>query len=91
MCGINGLIKSKVNQNDIDNVIMMNKVLSHRGPDNSGMWSNSNVVFGHTRLSIIDLNPRSNQPLKKDNLIITFNGEIYNFKELKNKLSDVSL
>jgi asparagine synthase (glutamine-hydrolysing) len=90
MCGINGLIKPDINENDINNVLEMNNILSHRGPDNSDIWSNTDVVFGHTRLAIIDLNQRSNQPFKKDNYVIIFNGEIYNYKELKKKLPEIS-
>ena len=90
MCGINGIIKYNINKHDINNVIEMNKVLSHRGPDNSEIWSLNDTVFGHTRLAIIDLNSRSNQPFKKDNLVITFNGEIYNYKELKKKTPEAT-
>ena len=90
MCGINGIIKSQIDKNDINKVYEMNKILSHRGPDFSDIWSNENIVLGHTRLSIIDLNPRSNQPFAKDNLVIVFNGEIYNYLELKKELSDVN-
>ena len=90
MCGINGIIKSQIDKNDINKVYEMNKILSHRGPDFSDIWSNENIVLGHTRLSIIDLNPRSNQPFAKDNLLIVFNGEIYNYLELKKELSDVN-
>ena len=90
MCGINGIIKSQIDKNDINKVYEMNKILSHRGPDFSDIWSNENIVLGHTRLSIIDLNLRSNQPFAKDNLVIVFNGEIYNYLELKKELADVN-
>ena len=90
MCGINGIIKSNINKHDINNVTEMNKVLSHRGPDNSEIWSLNDTVFGHTRLAIIDLNSRSNQPFKKDNHVISFNGEIYNYKELKKKTPEAT-
>ena len=63
----------------------MNKILLHRGPDNSGYYVKENFALGHNRLSIIDLEERSNQPffdISKRYKII-FNGEIYNYKELK--------
>ena len=87
MCGINGIIKSNINKHDINNVTEMNKVLSHRGPDNSEIWSLNDTVFGHTRLAIIDLNSRSNQPFKKDNLI----GKDTRFKKSFSTLKDKTL
>ena len=62
--------------------------LSHRGPDNTDFIEIDNVRMGHTRLSIIDLNKRSNQPLILDNLTIIFNGEIFNYKEIKRDLEN---
>ena len=65
----------------------MNKLLDHRGPDGNGSWisPNKKVGFGHTRLSILDLTLSANQPFVDNtkNYVITFNGEIYNFKEIK--------
>ena len=65
----------------------MNDILKHRGPDGSANWISStrNVGFGHTRLSILDLTTSANQPFLDNtkNYVITFNGEIYNFKEIK--------
>ena len=65
----------------------MNNILNHRGPDGKGKWisSTKNIGFGHTRLSILDLTSSANQPFvdKTKNYVITFNGEIYNFKEIK--------
>lgn len=58
------------------------ELLDHRGPDNHGYFEFENNQFGHTRLSIIDLNDEANQPMVFDNLVITFNGEIYNYQEL---------
>ncbi|MBD1148818.1 asparagine synthase (glutamine-hydrolyzing) [Pelagibacterales bacterium SAG-MED30] len=86
MCGINGIISKNISDIDINHVKKMNSILNHRGPDASEMWSNKSAIFGHTRLSIIDIDKRSNQPFIKDGLIITFNGEIYNYKDLKKKL-----
>ena len=62
--------------------------LSSRGPDAEGKYFNDKINFGHKRLSIIDLNKRSNQPFydKQSGNFIVFNGEIYNFKEIKKEL-----
>lgn len=69
------------------------KKLYHRGPDNTGFFlgkkNNLNISLVHTRLSIIDLDARSNQPYHFDNLVLIFNGEIYNYLELKNKLIQI--
>lgn len=76
MCGIIGCnFKSTKFKNSID-------LLIHRGPDNKGFYEYKNFSFGHTRLSIIDLDNESNQPMIFDDLVITFNGEIYNYQEL---------
>ena len=84
MCGITGCnadIESEVLQN-------MTDILSHRGPDFSATESIGNIHFGHTRLSILDLNESSNQPLWDidKTACIVFNGEIYNYKKLKERL-----
>jgi asparagine synthase (glutamine-hydrolysing) len=62
--------------------------LSHRGPDGYGLWEepDSNVMFGHRRLSILDLSDFGKQPMTDGELTIIFNGEIYNYKELKKGL-----
>lgn len=86
MCGINGIIKDRIHITDLEMIKKMNFILNHRGPDTSNLWSNNKVAFGHTRLSIIDIDKRSNQPFTKDGLIIIFNGEIYNYKDLKKRL-----
>lgn len=87
MCGISGLFNTiNVKINDLDKYLnVMNNLQKHRGPDGSGTWTNecNNTGFGHTRLSIIDLDSKADQPLINNNLIITFNGEIYNYNELK--------
>ena len=65
----------------------MNKLLEHRGPDSTGVFKFRNIVLGHTRLSIQDLSENAHQPMTVDNkLWIIFNGEIYNFKEIKETL-----
>ena len=78
MCGIVGsnFLSSNFNK-AID-------LITHRGPDNQSTLIYKNNQFGHTRLSIIDLDNEANQPMEFDNIILVFNGEIYNYKELIN-------
>ena len=86
MCSISGICNFE-KKPSTQIVELMTKCLSHRGPDDSGFFQNENISLGHNRLSIIDLQ-NSKQPMKdeKNKNIITFNGEIYNFKELKSEL-----
>ncbi|MGB5554658.1 MAG: asparagine synthase (glutamine-hydrolyzing) [Flavobacteriaceae bacterium] len=85
MCGIAGSINSVLTNEDLD-------LIQHRGPDYQGLVSDSmgrhKVVFGHTRLSIVDLSEAGNQPMYSSckNYCIIFNGEIYNHKALRAKL-----
>ena len=77
MCGILGLnFKSK------QDLLILTNLLKNRGPNNTGTFSINNNYFGHTRLSIIDLHKEANQPMVFDDLVLVFNGEIYNYKEL---------
>ena len=64
----------------------MNNAASHRGPDGYGLFFDGNVALGHRRLAIIDLTPTGHQPMQKQGLCITYNGEIYNYKELRREL-----
>lgn len=85
MCGINGIFSTSLsNLNARERVQKMNDSISHRGPDAFGHFFSNNIALGHRRLSIIDLDERSNQPMKFGDYIIVFNGEIFNYKELKN-------
>lgn len=90
MCGIAGILKYKQLPLTWKGVERMSSALSHRGPDARGIYENDLVALGHTRLSIIDLNECSNQPMEDlaGRYIIVFNGEIYNFKELRAQLKD---
>ncbi len=85
MCGIVALYGFDDSEKILKKISVLQK---HRGPDNQGFWGNGNVYFSHQRLSIIDLDSRSNQPLIKNKKAIIFNGEIYNFKELKKTLEE---
>lgn len=85
MCGINGFTFE-----DLRLLKKMNAATAHRGPDGEGFLSEEGISLGHNRLAIIDLDPRSRQPMESvdHNLAIVFNGEIYNYLELKAELSE---
>ncbi len=87
MCGICGTL-SFTQPPDIGFVEAACHELQHRGPDAQGVWASGPVVLGHRRLSVIDLSAIANQPLKSHDgrLAVTFNGEIYNFQDLRKEL-----
>jgi asparagine synthase (glutamine-hydrolysing) len=91
MCGIVGIINRSLPVNH-GNLSLMAESLAHRGPDAFGEWisADGKVGFGHRRLSILDLSPAANQPMHMplNGLTIVFNGEIYNFIELRNELNN---
>ena len=90
MCGINGILyfnsyMSGENSRCLSDIISkMNNEISHRGPDGEGSYINYPVCFGHRRLSIIDLSDNASQPMFNEDktIVIVYNGEIYNYKEL---------
>ncbi len=83
MCGISGMFASP----DEAVVQRMVKILSHRGPDGDGIWSDSNIVLGHNRLSIVDLIGSSQPIIGNNNTVLIANGEIYNHLELRSKIN----
>ena len=88
MCGIAGCYK----QTDGESLVrLMNDRIAHRGPDADGLYSFANdhvsVQLAHRRLSIIDLSAAADQPLTKDGLVISYNGELYNYKEIRAELA----
>lgn len=83
MCGLAGFIGF---QNNLQLAEGANRCQKHRGPDNQSTWNDAYIALAHQRLSIIDLSDSANQPFHKDELVIVFNGEIYNYKELQAKL-----
>lgn len=83
MCGIAGFIGFN---NNLELAHKANEIQKHRGPDNQSVWSDSFIAFAHQRLSIIDLSESANQPFEKHEFIIVYNGEIYNFNQLKKVL-----
>ena len=87
MCGIYGYIsRDKIIPDSHTNI----KKLFHRGPDSFGSWKSKNkkILLDHSRLSIIDLTENSNQPMssQSDKYVLIYNGEIYNYIELRNEL-----
>ncbi len=87
MCGICGIYCGNDGRIDKETVVAMNDTLAHRGPDAEGYHLEGPVGLGHRRLSIIDLNT-GNQPIynEENNICVVFNGEIYNFQELRKEL-----
>jgi asparagine synthase (glutamine-hydrolysing) len=86
MCGIAGISLGRE-----EGEILLRKMLDsirHRGPDNSSTWGEMPVLFGHDRLSIIDLSDEANQPMVFDDLVIVYNGEVYNYLEIKDELRE---
>lgn len=88
MCGINGVIGIKHGEDVAQAIAKMNECIAHRGPDASGFWQNQFCGLGHRRLSIIDTSEAGNQPFFSDDkkIAMVFNGEIYNYIELKEEL-----
>ena len=88
MCGIVGQLN--FDKSPVSAVILkkMTDVIKHRGPDGEGHWIEGNIGFGHRRLSIIDLSPAGHQPIisADHRYVLTYNGEIYNFRELRTEL-----
>lgn len=89
MCGITGFCDFTKTQQEFV-LREMTDSISHRGPDSGGVKIidaiSARLGFGHRRLSILDLSPQANQPMSKDGLTIVFNGEIYNFDEIRKEL-----
>lgn len=90
MCGIAGIADFEKRSEIRTATSRMTAALSHRGPDASGLWTEGQVVaLGHRRLSIIDLSEAANQPMTdaSGRYVIVFNGELYNFKEVRTRLA----
>ena len=81
MCGIVGF-----NGKDTDVLNKMLETINHRGPDDKGIYEEEVLSLGHARLSILDLSALGHQPMIFQNLRMVYNGEVYNFKEIREEL-----
>ena len=91
MCGIGGvlLLRTAIPHNQLEaRLWAMIAMLRHRGPDDEGVWTDGRAGLAHARLSIIDLSPAGHQPMANadETIWITYNGEIYNFAEIRQEL-----
>ena len=101
MCGIFGVINFDGQSVDKEKVLSARDILAHRGPDDSGIYylnyqpsihstdNSTDIALAHRRLSIIDLSPAAHQPMTTEDgrYTIVFNGEIYNYEELRGAVS----
>ena len=88
MCSILGIIDFDKKKQDKElEIKKINNLLKHRGPDDEGFYTDEYVSLAFNRLSILDLQ-KGNQPIKNNHIISIFNGEIYNFKEVRKELED---
>ena len=91
MCGIAGIINKKNKDDRLLGILKdMSNIISHRGPDQAGFLQHNNFLLSHLRLAVMDPRNLGRQPMSNDdNIFIVFNGEIYNYKEIRNKLINV--
>lgn len=89
MCGISGIIHKNGMPVTYDSIQTMNDLAAHRGPDGYGLFFDQGLALGHRRLAILDVSEAGHQPmLYGDRYALTFNGEIYNYLELRQQLCD---
>lgn len=95
MCGISGIFNFNKEPVDKDKLVRMNKLIHHRGPDGNGVFADDFIGIGSNRLAIIDLREIADQPMfdSTKRYVIVYNGEIFNYIELRNELleKDISL
>ena len=89
MCGIAGVFHKQGRPVEIERLQRMGSLLAHRGPDAQGIHSEGGLGLVHRRLSIIDLDPRSEQPMRVEHCLLIYNGEIYNYLELRAQLESM--
>ncbi|TIU31320.1 MAG: asparagine synthetase B, partial [Mesorhizobium sp.] len=94
MCGIAGILldPDTADPTSLEAIGQMTTALRHRGPDGEGLWTDreAGIALGHRRLAIVDLSAAGRQPMRSSSgrYVITFNGEIYNFRDLRRELED---
>lgn len=86
MCGIAGFIDPGKGREVLE---AMTGAIARRGPDDFGYWREGAVALGHRRLAIIDLSPAGHQPMEFGNLVTVYNGEIYNYREVRSQLEQL--
>ncbi len=89
MCGIAGLLSAQGRPVDRDRLVRMSGAIAHRGPDGDALWVEGAAGLAHRRLAIVDLSPNGAQPMASvdGRFVVVFNGEIYNYKELREPLT----
>lgn len=85
MCGICGIVGKRTSENVMRDML---DSIAHRGPDDEGIFKEDDIFLGHRRLSILDLSALGHQPMMYENYVIVFNGEIFNYVELRNELKE---
>lgn len=90
MCGIAGILRLDGRPVDRREIVSITRPLAHRGPDGEGIWADGSIGLGHRRLAILDVSERGAQPMAcvAERYVITFNGEIFNFVELRQQLEN---
>jgi len=91
MCGIVGAVSPQHRISEAE-VVAMTDLLAHRGPDDSGTWAEADVILGHRRLAVIDLSVEGHQPMLSADgrFAMVYNGEVYNFAELRRTLGGIA-
>jgi asparagine synthase (glutamine-hydrolysing) len=88
MCGICGIIDKRGFSVPSADIKAMSDRVRHRGPDDEGQFLHQALALGHRRLSILDLSSAGHQPMQRDQYVVVFNGEIYNYIELRSELQE---
>ena len=86
MCGIAGMYERSGGHASLETVKQIGLTMTHRGPDNFGFEQRGKVAMSHNRLSLLDLSDAANQPFANERYILSYNGEIYNFQQIRGKL-----
>ena len=87
MCGIAGIYDRRGRAVNPETIERMNDSLTHRGPDDAGVFVDGGIGLASRRLAILDLSPAGHQPMRSNGLVLVYNGEIYNFRELASELA----
>jgi len=88
MCRITGIQQFDSQEIDVATLLRMRDTMQHGGPDDAGIFIDKNIGLAHRRLSILDLSEKGKQPMQFGDWVLSFNGEVYNFQEIKKELSE---